>query len=254
LTTPCRRRSTASSSCAWPKIAAYKEYGRLRRLAGGGGTYTGLIRLARLADDEYNSGLFDFNRDKRTPHLSLDDKALAGILKSLYFSQSPYAFRVLPPEILGSVYERFLGKVIRLTLGHQAKVQQKPEVRKAGGVYYTLGYIVDYIVEQTVTQQIAGKSPAQLRGYRVLDMACGSGSFLVGAYRALLDHYLRRYSENEPERHAKAVYAVAIAGYSTSLPLSGGGSQTIPLSGGWCRVSGAGVQRSRSASDRTPPT
>ena len=231
-----------------------KEYGRLQRLAGGGGTYTGLIRIARVADDKYNSGLFDFSRDKLTPHLSLDDKALAGILKDLHFPQSPYAFRVLPPEILGSVYERILGKVIRLTLGHQAKVQQKPEVRKAGGVYYTLGYIVDYIVEQTVTQQIAGKSPAQLRGYRVLDMACGSGSFLVGAYRALLDHYLRRYSENEPERHAKAVYAVAIAGYSTSLPLSGGGSQTIPLSGGWCRVSGAGVQRSRSASDRTPPT
>ena len=208
-----------------------EEYGRLQRLAEVGGTYTGLIRIARLADDKYNSGLFDFSRDKLTPHLALDDKALAGILKSLYFPQSPYAFRVLPPEILGSVYERFLGKVIRLTAGHQAKVEEKPEVRKAGGVYYTPGYIVDYIVEQTVTKQIAGKSPAQLRGYRVLDMACGSGSFLVGAYRALLDHYLRWYSENEPDRHAKAVYALAIAGYDTSLPLSGGGFSTLSPQG-----------------------
>jgi len=37
----------------------------------------------------------------------------------------------------GQVYEQFLGKVIRLTAGHQAKVEEKPEVRKAGGVYYT---------------------------------------------------------------------------------------------------------------------
>jgi len=43
---------------------------------------------------------------------------------------------------LGQVYEQFLGlsacghaqagKVIRLTAGHQAKVEEKPEVRKAG--------------------------------------------------------------------------------------------------------------------------
>ena len=70
----------------------------------------------------------------------------------------------MPVEILGTVYERFLGKVIRLTAGHQAKVEEKPEVRKAGGVYYTPAYIVDYIVEQTVGRQIEGKSPAQLAG------------------------------------------------------------------------------------------
>ena len=35
-------------------------------------------------------------------------------------------------DVLGEVYEQFLGKVIRLTAGHQAKVEPKPEVRKAG--------------------------------------------------------------------------------------------------------------------------
>jgi len=43
----------------------------------------------------------------------------------------------------GQVYEQFLGKVIKLTDGHRAKVEEKPEVRKAGGVYYTPTYIVD---------------------------------------------------------------------------------------------------------------
>ena len=42
-----------------------------------------------------------------------------------------YEFSVLGVEILGNVYEQFLGKVIRLTAGHQAKVETKPEGKKA---------------------------------------------------------------------------------------------------------------------------
>ena len=66
--------------------------------------------------------------------------------------------------------------------GSGAKIDEKPEVRKAGGVYYTPAYIVEYIVANTVGQQIDARSPSQLAGYkdnpsfRVLDMACGSGS------------------------------------------------------------------------------
>ncbi|MCX5656523.1 MAG: Eco57I restriction-modification methylase domain-containing protein [Planctomycetota bacterium] len=120
----------------------------------------------------------------------------------------------MPVEILGTVYERFLGKVIRLTADHHAKVEEKPEVRKAGGVYYTPKYIVDYIVRQTVGRRIEGKSPAQLAGgkgaaqkpFRVLDMACGSGSFLLGAYQCLLDHCLKWYAEHRPQARKKVVY------------------------------------------------
>ena len=48
---------------------------------------------------------------------------------------------------MGHVYEQFLGKVIRLTKSHQAKVEEKPEVRKAGGVYYTPTYVAEYIID-----------------------------------------------------------------------------------------------------------
>ncbi len=72
---------------------------------------------------------------------------LRPLLHKLYYPESPYEFSVFPAEILGQVYEQFLGKVIRLTEGHRAKVEEKPEVRKAGGVYYTPSYVVDYIVE-----------------------------------------------------------------------------------------------------------
>ena len=74
---------------------------------------------------------------------------LKDILKSLYYPDSPYEFSVLPADILGQVYEQFLGKVIRLT-AHRAVVEDKPEVNKAGGVFYTPTYIVKYIVQNTV--------------------------------------------------------------------------------------------------------
>ena len=129
--------------------------------------------LCRRADQKYNSGLFHFqketgvseNHDRITPKLAVDDKVFKPILESLYFAHgSPYHFGVMPVEILGTVYERFLGNVIRLSAGHHAKVELKPEVRKAGGVYYTPAYIVEYIVKHTVGRQIKGCSPAQLAG------------------------------------------------------------------------------------------
>jgi hypothetical protein len=177
--------------------------------------------LSRRADQKYNSGLFHFQKesgvseepDRVTPKLVVDDKVFKPILQSLYFAYgSPYQFGVMPAEILGTVYERFLGKVIRLTAGHQAKIEEKPEVRKAGGVYYTPAYIVEYIVKHTVGLQVAARSPSQLAGskdaqpFRVLDMACGSGSFLLGAYRCLLDYCLNWYVEHKPENFKKAVY------------------------------------------------
>ena len=127
---------------------------------------------------------------------------------------------MLGAEILGQVYEQFLGKVIRLTKGHQTKVEDKPEVKKAGGVYYTSAYIVDYIVEQTVGKLLEGKQPHEVaartkttwkpskhgRPLSVLDPACGSGSFLIGAYQYLLDWYRDWYVEHGPARHKDRIY------------------------------------------------
>jgi len=199
-----------------------ESYGQLLKLCERPDIYARFVGdLCRKADEKYNSGIFHFQKedgvseqhDRLTPALTIDDKIIKPILQSLYFENgSPYHFGVLPVEILGTVYERFLGKVIRLTHDHRAKVEEKPEVRKAGGVYYTPAYIVNYIVTNTVGKMIEGKSPAQLAGgksgqpLRVLDMACGSGSFLLGAYQCLLDHSLKWYLENRPEKHKEAVY------------------------------------------------
>ena len=46
-------------------------------------------------------------------------------------------------------------------------------------------------------------TPKDVSTIRILDPACGSGSFLIGAYQYLLDWHLKWYRDNDPEKHAK---------------------------------------------------
>jgi type I restriction-modification system DNA methylase subunit len=180
-------------------------------LQNGTRAYERLCQIFRRADERYNSGLFHFSAEKKrtdppddlTLNLTIDDKVLKEIFKGLYYPESPFEFSVLPADILGHIYEQFLGKVIRLTPGHHAKVEDKPEVKKAGGVYYTPTYIVDYIVKNTVGKLLEGNTPTKVAKIRVLDPACGSGSFLLGAYQHLLDWHQEWYAKHDPEKHAK---------------------------------------------------
>ena len=175
---------------------AVEPYGNLKTALKQGDYYDNLFKLFKEADQKYNSGLFDFKKDKVSENLKVDNKVIKNIVTELYYPESPYEFSVLSVEILGSAYEQFLGKVIRLTPSHQAKIEEKPEVRKAGGVYYTPQYVVDYIVENTLGKLIEGKNPKEVSKIKVIDPACGSGSFLIGAYQYLLDYHKNYYSEN----------------------------------------------------------
>ena len=176
---------------------------RLKDLLNGERVYPRLCELFLQADERYNSGIFHFNKesgrdspDNITPNLNIDDKTLKDIIKRLYFPESPYEFSVLPAEILGQIYEQFLGKVIRLTDDQGAVVEDKPEVKKAGGVKYTPSYIVEYIVGNTLGEMLLGKTPLELVPVSVLDPACGSGSFLIVAYQHLLDWHKEWYIQN----------------------------------------------------------
>jgi hypothetical protein len=173
-----------------------EPYGNLKDCIKTGNLYQNLFTLFTKADEKYNSGLFDFNKDKISHNLEIDNKVIKTIINELYYPECPYEFAVLPVEILGTAYEQFLGKVIRITPSHHAKIEEKPAVRKAGGVYYTPQYIVDHIVKNTVGKLIDGKPPKEISKIKVVDPACGSGSFLLGAYQYLLDYHKNYYSNN----------------------------------------------------------
>ncbi len=113
--------------------------------------YKQLDEIFIKANKKYNAGLFQ--PEKWLSDLKIDDKVIVSIINALYYPECPYEFSILPIEILGNIYEQFLGKTIQFRNvkdGHTVIIDEKPEVRKAGGVYYTPQYIVNYIVKNTV--------------------------------------------------------------------------------------------------------
>ncbi len=165
----------------------------------------------------YNGIIFKPHQILDAPDFVVDGRMFEGVRERLAHTNSPYDFNSLPVHILGSIYERFLGKVIETT-DKRAKVVEKPEVRKAGGVYYTPAYIVRYIVENTIGKLIEGKTPEQVSAMRFADIACGSGSFLLGVFDELLRHHTSYY--NEPENRKRAARAGCIEGADGTMRLS----------------------------------
>ena len=148
----------------------------------------------RRLDGIYNGIVFKKHPLLDSPDFSPDDDVFADICEALSHKNSAYDFSTVPIHILGSIYERFLGNVIRAT-PKRAEIEQKPDVRKAGGVYYTPDYIVRYLVEGTVGHLIEGRKPEAIAQMRFADIACGSGSFLLGIYECLLAYHTAYYNK-----------------------------------------------------------
>ena len=176
---------------------AIEEYGMLEALTKSKDIYVNLNKLFKKFETKYNSTLFK-KEDTVFNKIKISDATIKKVLKGFYYP-NPYEFSVMPVEILGSIYEQFLGSIIRVTPTGSVKVEEKPEVRKAGGVYYTPQYIVDYIVGNTVGELIKDKTPDDVSKIKVLDPACGSGSFLIGAYEYLLSWHLTYYTKTKKD-------------------------------------------------------
>lgn len=217
-----------------------------------GDAFKDFISASRSLDSKYNGIVFKEHFIDRKDFKGPDEAEFKKICEEFSHLNSPYDFNAIPVHIIGSIYERFLGKVVNAT-AHRVKVEEKPEVRKAGGVYYTPKYIVDYIVENTVGKIIrnetdtanvetghalsagrsafqadespkdsdsipqdsptvplrrgikgeaTGKTPAEISKLRFADIACGSGSFLIGVFETLLKYQTEYYNRN-PEQAKK---------------------------------------------------
>lgn len=167
-----------------------------------GNPWIDFISTCRKLDAKYNGIVFKKHNIDDQSFLAPDLNEFARICDDICHKNSPYDFNVIPIHILGSVYERFLGKVVHAT-PKRVQVEEKPEVRKAGGVYYTPSYIVDCIVQSTIGNLIEGKTPDQISKMRFADIACGSGSFLINVFDYILKYHNKYYQAN-PEKAKKA--------------------------------------------------
>jgi hypothetical protein len=127
-----------------------------------------------------NGGLFERHPlERRFPALELDDDVVAGIFDDLL---ERYRFTTreaaeaaadatdemgIDPEMLGRVFEELMAA----------------DRREASGTFFTPAAVVDRLVQGALEVWLGPAPPdaAALAGIRVLDPACGSGAFLLGA-------------------------------------------------------------------------
>jgi hypothetical protein len=95
----------------------------------------------------------------------------------LHLDFEAYDFSFIPIETLSVIYEQFL---------HSAENENEESKGKARGAYYTPLPLVGYVIDRL--NQIKPLN----QGMRVLDLACGSGAFLVQCYRKMIEQHLRR--------------------------------------------------------------
>ena len=100
-----------------------------------------------------------------------------------------YNFNAIDADVLGTAYEQYLGHIVASEANPAVEMVEKRAKRKSQGIFYTPTFVVKYIVGQTLGRYLDehGYNPSQ--PVRVLDMACGSGSFLIEAFD-VLDRYV----------------------------------------------------------------
>jgi len=147
-------------------------------------------------DDHYNSKLFSKHL---CDDLYIDNDVLKEVIEGLNHSKDNsyrYDSSLIESDVLGNIYELYIGN-IRKSTPKQAKLGGLNVHRKEQGIYYAPSYIVDYIVKNTVGEYIKTHTPEEIKNVKILDPACGSGSFLIKAYKELENYWNDYYSKNK---------------------------------------------------------
>ena len=147
-------------------------------------------------DEQYNSKLFE---KRLCDELYLDNEVLLEVIEGLNHSfdnSYRYDFSIIESDVLGNIYEQYLGNILKST-PKRAKLSESRTHRKEQGIYYTPSYIVDHIVKNTVGEYIKTHTPDEIKNVKILDPACGSGSFLIRAYQELESYWIKELKLNE---------------------------------------------------------
>lgn len=155
--------------------------------------FTALIEKFRLADTKYNAGLFSQPLSEEI--ISHESNAFWSIIKQLYFPESTYSFIVFSSDILGHIYEIFLGEQLIIEDGI-ISLKKKPEIEDRD-IVTTPTFIVRDILNETVKKYCDNRTAEEILNSKFADIACGSGAFLLEAFQLLQDILVDFYVQND---------------------------------------------------------
>jgi len=156
--------------------------------------FNALIKKFIEADKKYNAGLF--NHPLAGKIIKNSSSAFWKIIKQLYFPESTYSFSVFASDILGNIYEIFLGEQLSVKNG-QVALEKKPEHFERD-IVTTPTFVIRDILKKTVSKYCENKTDEQILNSSFADIACGSGSFLLETYQLLNDILIDYYLVNSP--------------------------------------------------------
>jgi len=145
--------------------------------------------------EKYDSTIFDIDRIDR---LTIKNEDFIPVLESFYIHQKTklrYRFDAINTDILGHAYENYLSyKVTSKKKG----LEEEQYKRKQSGIYYTPEFLVNYLVKSTVGELLKKcKTTADALKIRVLDPACGSGTFLARAFEEFKVWFIQHEKEGK---------------------------------------------------------
>ncbi len=182
------------------------------------------IELLSDLNKDFNGNVFKWEIEEQTRLKSLDLSIVADLLatdktdlgslqQELGFPDWRYfEFKLIPVELISRLYEEFLG-----------------ENKQEKGLYYTPSHLAKLLVDECIP--LKKYKDFDLKNYAILDPACGSGIFLVIAFKRLvqiwrLQNNLANPGINDLKSILKNIYgvdkeeqAVRLASFSLSLAL-----------------------------------
>jgi len=166
------------------------EENKLEQLIRDKGTniYDNLKEIFGYYREKYDSDIFgDPDNKSAVEKIDLDDSKTLDLLNTIsrpIGGKREYNFAAIDVDILGDMYENYLTYVQK-----GAKLVGGKGEKKKHGIYYTPKDVVEYIVKTTMPE-VATAPKQKIKNLKVIDFACGSGSFLISA----MDFFEKSYS------------------------------------------------------------
>lgn len=190
LKNPCSREQMDFSGvrARYPRVLQDKDF-----------TYA----LFSSLSTDFNGDMFPNINDEKChvdgKHLRLIQELLygdVGAQKKLFFFS--YKFDIIPLDLISAIYEEFYH-----SSSHE--IENKSKARQ-DGAYYTPPALAEFVLSRVLTDEVLQKNP------RILDPACGSGIFLVEAFRRIVRFRIYQKKSRLPFSELKEILGRQIAG------------------------------------------